>query len=98
MPRVIDCHVHHLDDSQVEWAREIGYKKVCLMDWRAEVLKERLNAHPDFVVALGWIPMELDTAVSVAAVEWGARTCPLAPSPPRAAGWPVGPRTRFGIC
>ncbi|MFB3892025.1 MAG: amidohydrolase family protein [Phycisphaerae bacterium] len=69
MPRIIDCHVHHLDDSQVDWARKIGYQKVCLMDWRAEVLKERLARHPDFVIALGWVPLELDEAVSVAAVE-----------------------------
>jgi len=69
MPRIIDCHVHHLDDSEVAWARELGYDRVCLMDPRVEVLEEALKKHPDFVIALGWLPMHDATSVALDALE-----------------------------
>jgi len=69
MPRIIDCHVHRLDDTDVAWARELGYEKVCLMDPRADVLVAALKKHPDFVIALGWLPMHDETPVALDALE-----------------------------
>jgi predicted TIM-barrel fold metal-dependent hydrolase len=69
MRKIIDCHIHQLDDSQVDWARELGYYKVCLMDYRPAVLAEAMRKHPDFVVALGWLPMDQDSPRQLAALE-----------------------------
>ena len=69
MQKIIDCHVHRLDDSQVDWARELGYYKICLMDWRPKVLAERFARHPDFVIPLGWVPTDRGIDAALAAVE-----------------------------
>jgi predicted TIM-barrel fold metal-dependent hydrolase len=71
LPRIIDCHVHHLADSDVDWARELGYQKVCLIDWKVDVLQEAMRKHPDFVVGVGWMPLDADAdaAKMVAAIE-----------------------------
>jgi predicted TIM-barrel fold metal-dependent hydrolase len=61
--------VHHIDDSQVEFARELGYYKVCLMDYRPEVLEERMRKHPDFIVGLGWLPLDQEIPVALKALE-----------------------------
>ena len=69
MPRIIDCHVHHLDDTQVPWVRELGYDRVCLMDPRPEVLAEAVRKHPDFVIPLGWLPMHKEAPAALEALE-----------------------------
>ena len=69
MRKIIDCHIHHLEDSQVQWARELGYYKICLMDHRPDVLAGALKRHPDFVIALGWLPMDQDSDRQLAAAK-----------------------------
>jgi len=69
MSRIIDCHVHHLDDTDVAWARELGYDKVCLIDHRVEVLEEALRKHPDFVIAVGYLPFQDRIEVVLDAIE-----------------------------
>jgi predicted TIM-barrel fold metal-dependent hydrolase len=76
MHKIIDCHIHHLEDSQVQWARELGYYKICLMDSRPDVLADAMRKHPDFVVALGLVPMDMDsTRLLAAAREFRAMGC-----------------------
>ncbi|HUU43678.1 MAG TPA: amidohydrolase family protein [Planctomycetota bacterium] len=69
MPRIIDCHVHRLDDTDVAWARELGYDKVCLMDHELDVLEAAVRKHPDFVIPLGWLPLHDRTKVALHAIE-----------------------------
>ena len=69
MPRIIDCHVHSLADSQVDYARELGYDKVCLIEFRAEVLEQALRKHPDFVLGVGWLPLDKDIPSSLRAID-----------------------------
>ena len=69
MPRLIDVHVHHLNDSDVEWARKLGYEKVCLIDHRVDVLREAMRKHPDFVVGVGYMPFQDDIRVVLDRIE-----------------------------
>ena len=69
MPRIIDCHCHHLDDTDVEWARKLGYDKIVLMDWPIEKLKESFRKHPDFVIPVGYLPLQEDVSVVLDYVE-----------------------------
>ena len=56
--RIIDCHVHHLHDTDIPWARELGYDKVCLMDYDLKALMKAARAHPDFVIPLAYLPLQ----------------------------------------
>lgn len=69
MRKIIDIHCHSLDDSQVDWARELGYVKIGLIDHRPAVLAERMGKHGDFVAGIGWVPLDKGAEASIAAME-----------------------------